>query len=189
MLPSRPDAASISPRAHRRFRRGNCGSVSSPGWWRAASRWSSGPGRRLALRTLPRIPRAHAAISLFFLPSAVPSVSVGLGLLVAFSRPPVLLNGTVAIVLHRAFRAGLGVHFGNVIRGPGALVAGIRAEWRQAWGRGRSIDSAAGDAADACALPDCRLQPQLRAVDGRAWRDGDGLSAGLVDACRSAFSR
>ncbi len=37
--------------------------------------------------------------ALFFLPSAVPSVSVGLGLLVAFSRPPVLLNGTVLIVL------------------------------------------------------------------------------------------
>ncbi len=35
----------------------------------------------------------------FFLPSAVPSVSVGLGLLVAFSRPPLLLNGTVWIVI------------------------------------------------------------------------------------------
>jgi 2-aminoethylphosphonate transport system permease protein len=35
---------------------------------------------------------------LFFMPSAVPSVSVGLGLLVAFSRPPVLLNGTTEIV-------------------------------------------------------------------------------------------
>ncbi|TJX20812.1 MAG: phosphonate ABC transporter permease, partial [Mesorhizobium sp.] len=29
---------------------------------------------------------------LFFIPSAVPSVSVGLGLLVAFSHPPLLLN-------------------------------------------------------------------------------------------------
>lgn len=37
--------------------------------------------------------------TLFFLPSAVPSVSIGLGLLVAFSRPPLLLNGTVSIVL------------------------------------------------------------------------------------------
>ena len=35
----------------------------------------------------------------FFMPSAVPSVSVGLGLLVAFSRPPLLLNGTTAIVI------------------------------------------------------------------------------------------
>jgi 2-aminoethylphosphonate transport system permease protein len=36
---------------------------------------------------------------LFFMPSAVPSVSVGLGLLVAFSRRPLLLNGTPAIVI------------------------------------------------------------------------------------------
>ena len=36
---------------------------------------------------------------IFFIPSAVPSVSVGLGLLVAFSQPPVLLNGTIAIVM------------------------------------------------------------------------------------------
>jgi 2-aminoethylphosphonate transport system permease protein len=35
----------------------------------------------------------------FFIPSAVPSVSVGLGLLVAFSQRPILLNGTVAIVM------------------------------------------------------------------------------------------
>lgn len=50
----------------------------------------------LALR---RIRHGRALQVLFFLPSAVPSVSVGLGLLVAFSRPPLLLNGTVAIVL------------------------------------------------------------------------------------------
>lgn len=37
--------------------------------------------------------------ALFVLPIAVPSVSVGLGLLVAFSRPPLLLNGTPSIVL------------------------------------------------------------------------------------------
>src|ERR1700735_3422497 len=36
---------------------------------------------------------------LFFIPSAVPSVSVGLGLLVAFSQRPLLLNGTTAIVI------------------------------------------------------------------------------------------
>ena len=34
---------------------------------------------------------------LFFIPSAVPSVSVGLGLLVAFSQRPLLLNGTTAL--------------------------------------------------------------------------------------------
>ncbi|MGH7633981.1 MAG: ABC transporter permease, partial [Gemmatimonadaceae bacterium] len=42
---------------------------------------------------------ARAAGTLFLLPIAVPSVSVGLGLLVAFSRPPLLLNGTASIVL------------------------------------------------------------------------------------------
>ena len=51
----------------------------------------------LALRRL-RIAGRGALQALFFLPSAVPSVSVGLGLLVAFSRPPVLLNGTELIV-------------------------------------------------------------------------------------------
>ncbi|OON80661.1 ABC transporter permease [Streptomyces tsukubensis] len=37
--------------------------------------------------------------ALFVLPVAVPSVVVGLAVLVAFSRPPVLLNGTSAIVI------------------------------------------------------------------------------------------
>ncbi|WP_435107599.1 ABC transporter permease [Nocardiopsis synnemataformans] len=37
--------------------------------------------------------------ALFMLPVAVPTVVVGLALLVAFSRPPLLLNGTQAIVL------------------------------------------------------------------------------------------
>ncbi|EST29414.1 hypothetical protein N566_22095 [Streptomycetaceae bacterium MP113-05] len=39
------------------------------------------------------------ADSLFMLPVAVPSVVVGLALLVAFSRPPFLLNGTPGIVV------------------------------------------------------------------------------------------
>lgn len=52
----------------------------------------------LALRGVWSVPKSALQV-LFFLPSAVPSVSVGLGLLVAFSRPPVLLNGTVWIVL------------------------------------------------------------------------------------------
>lgn len=37
--------------------------------------------------------------ALFLLPIAVPSVVVGLGLLVAFSRPPLVLNGTSLMVL------------------------------------------------------------------------------------------
>ena len=52
----------------------------------------------LAVRTLRRR-GARVIGTLFVLPIAVPSVSVGLGLLVAFSRPPLLLNGTSAIVL------------------------------------------------------------------------------------------
>lgn len=52
----------------------------------------------LAVRSL-RGRAARIASVYFLLPIAVPSVSVGLGLLVAFSRPPVLLNGTPYIVL------------------------------------------------------------------------------------------
>lgn len=52
----------------------------------------------LAIRSL-RGRAMRVASTLFLLPIAVPSVSVGLGLLVAFSRPPLLLNGTPYIVL------------------------------------------------------------------------------------------
>ncbi|MGW0393892.1 ABC transporter permease [Streptomyces sp. NPDC003042] len=41
----------------------------------------------------------RALDALFMLPVAVPSVVVGLAVLVAFSRPPVLLNGTGSIVV------------------------------------------------------------------------------------------
>jgi 2-aminoethylphosphonate transport system permease protein len=52
----------------------------------------------LALRGLGPALRKTLGLA-FFIPSAVPSVSVGLGLLVAFSQRPVLLNGTTAIVI------------------------------------------------------------------------------------------
>src|SRR5262249_12668209 len=58
----------------------------------------SGSWAALALRDIRPAPRKIMDM-LFFIPSAVPSVSVGLGLLVAFSRPPLLLNGTTAIVI------------------------------------------------------------------------------------------
>lgn len=51
----------------------------------------------LAGRPLPRWLRSTVD-GLFMLPVAVPSVVIGLGLLVAFSRPPILLNGTRWIV-------------------------------------------------------------------------------------------
>src|SRR5258708_14475633 len=54
---------------------------------------------------------------LFFIPSAVPSVSVGLGLLVAFSQRPLLLNGTIAIVILAHFVLISAFSFGNVSAG------------------------------------------------------------------------
>jgi 2-aminoethylphosphonate transport system permease protein len=54
---------------------------------------------------------------LFFIPSAVPSVSVGLGLLVAFSQRPLQLNGTLAIVLIAHFVLISAFTFGNVSAG------------------------------------------------------------------------
>jgi 2-aminoethylphosphonate transport system permease protein len=54
---------------------------------------------------------------LFFMPSAVPSVSVGLGLLVAFSRPPVLLNGTTTIVFVAHFILISAFTYGSVSAG------------------------------------------------------------------------
>ncbi|MCK2240363.1 MULTISPECIES: ABC transporter permease subunit [unclassified Crossiella] len=52
----------------------------------------------VVVRSLPRIPRRFVDLVLH-LPIAVPSVVVGLALLVAFSRQPLLLNGTRWIVL------------------------------------------------------------------------------------------
>lgn len=57
----------------------------------------NGTWAALALRTRRKGARRFLG-TIFFIPSAVPSVSVGLGLLVAFSRPPLLLNGTIIIV-------------------------------------------------------------------------------------------
>ena len=70
----------------------------------------------LALRAMRPLPRRVLDL-LFFLPSAVPSVSVGLGLLVAFSRPPVLLNGTTAIVMMAHFILISAFTYGNVSAG------------------------------------------------------------------------
>jgi len=77
----------------------------------AAGSWAA-----LALRRMAPLPRRGLEV-LFFLPSAVPSVSVGLGLLVAFSRPPLLLNGTTAIVILAHFILVSAFAFGNVSAG------------------------------------------------------------------------
>ena len=77
---------------------------------------ASGSWAALALRRLAPASRRLLDV-LFFLPSAVPSVSVGLGLLVAFSRPPVLLNGTTAIVVLAHFILISAFTYGNVSAG------------------------------------------------------------------------
>ena len=74
----------------------------------------------LALRLVRPRPRRLLEV-LFFLPSAVPSVSVGLGLLVAFSRPPVLLNGTTTIVVLAHFILVSAFTFGSVSAGVARL--------------------------------------------------------------------
>ncbi|MFD0134551.1 ABC transporter permease [Streptomyces sp. NPDC127159] len=59
----------------------------------AAGTWGA-----LGAHALPR-PLRRVLDALFVLPVAVPSVVVGLAVLVAFSQPPVLLNGTRWIVI------------------------------------------------------------------------------------------
>lgn len=75
-----------------------------------------GTAAALALRALPRHPRRWLEM-LFFLPSALPSVTIGLGLLVAFSRKPLLLNGTVWIVLAAHFVMVSAFAYGAVAAG------------------------------------------------------------------------
>jgi 2-aminoethylphosphonate transport system permease protein len=70
----------------------------------------------LALRALPSLPRRVLDV-IFFMPSAVPSVSVGLGLLVAFSQPPILLNGTISIVLIAHFVLISAFTYGSIAAG------------------------------------------------------------------------
>jgi len=81
----------------------------------ACGTWAS-----IALRSFPLAAR-RALDVLFFVPSAVPSVSVGLALLVAFSRPPLLLNGTLAIVFVAHFVLVSAFAYGNVSAGLAAL--------------------------------------------------------------------
>ncbi|WP_201727793.1 ABC transporter permease subunit [Acidocella sp. C78] len=57
-----------------------------------------GGGGALAARGLPRSLR-RALDTLYFLPVALPSSTIGLALLIAFSRKPILLNGTAILVI------------------------------------------------------------------------------------------
>jgi 2-aminoethylphosphonate transport system permease protein len=76
----------------------------------------SGTMAALGLRTVAGLPRRLLDV-VFFAPSAVPSVSIGLGMLVAFSRPPVLLNGTIAIVIIAHFILISAFTYGSVSAG------------------------------------------------------------------------
>jgi len=61
----------------------------------------------------------------FFLPSAVPSVSIGLGILVAFSQGPLQMNGTLWIVLVAHFVLISAFSFSNVATGLTRIPADI----------------------------------------------------------------
>ncbi len=76
----------------------------------------SGTWAALALRNMKGVPKRVLDIC-FFIPSAVPSVSIGLAMLVAFSQPPFLLNGTTMIVMIAHFVLISAFTFGNVSAG------------------------------------------------------------------------
>ncbi|WP_150321662.1 ABC transporter permease subunit, partial [Enterobacter hormaechei] len=61
----------------------------------------------------------------FYLPSAIPSVSVGLGILVAFSQGPLQMNGTFWIVLAAHFVLISAFTFSNVSTGLTRISADI----------------------------------------------------------------
>lgn len=76
----------------------------------------AGAWAALAVRAVgPRCRRL--ADVFFFLPSALPSVSIGLGLLVAFSQPPLRLNGTPGIVFIAHFVIVSAFSYGSVSAG------------------------------------------------------------------------
>lgn len=62
---------------------------------------------------------------MFYLPSAIPSVSVGLGILVAFSQGPLQMNGTFWIVLAAHFVLISAFTFSNVSTGLARISADI----------------------------------------------------------------
>ncbi|MDP0977550.1 phosphonate ABC transporter permease, partial [Klebsiella pneumoniae] len=62
---------------------------------------------------------------MFYLPSAIPSVSVGRGILVAFSQGPLQMNGTFLIVLAAHFVLISAFTFRNVTTGLARIAADI----------------------------------------------------------------
>lgn len=94
----------------------------------------------LAVRAAPKALR-RVADAVLHLPVAVPSVVVGLGLLTAFSRPPIALNGTMWLVVIAHFVLVLAFAYSTVSAAldrtdPAyALVAGSlgASPWRTLW--------------------------------------------------------
>ena len=115
----------------------------------------------------------------FYLPSAIPSVSVGLGILVAFSQGPLQMNGTFFIVLAAHFVLISAFTFSNVTTGLARISADIE---NVALVSPAPCDAAADDAVD-----DLGAGAEPVVVDGRARGDGDDLSAGLDDAAGDHF--
>ncbi|WP_343552388.1 ABC transporter permease subunit [Pantoea sp.] len=84
----------------------------------AASLFALLCGTWAAIALRQQAPRWQKRLNmLFFLPSAVPSVSVGLGILVAFSQGPMQMNGTLLIVLVAHFVLISAATFSNVSTG------------------------------------------------------------------------
>jgi 2-aminoethylphosphonate transport system permease protein len=78
----------------------------------------------LALRQYSEKAQKYLGL-LFYLPSAIPSVSVGLGILVAFSQGPLQMNGTLWIVLVAHFVLISAFTFSNVSTGLQRISADI----------------------------------------------------------------
>lgn len=77
-----------------------------------------------AARRLPNGAR-RSLDALFFLPIALPSASIGLALLIAFSQGPILLNGTVALVILAHVVLTTAYAYANTRAGLDRLPAGL----------------------------------------------------------------
>lgn len=115
----------------------------------------------------------------FYLPSAIPSVSVGLGILVAFSQGPLQMNGTLWIVLTAHFVLISAFTFSNVSTGLARISADIE---NVASSLGASPWYRLRDVAVIDAVDDVSAGAEFIALHGGVGRDDDDLSAGLDDA-------
>ena len=109
----------------------------------------------------------------FYLPSAIPSVSVGLGILVAFSQGPLQMNGTFFIVLAAHFVLISAFTFSNVTTGLARISAGAEliavdgGTGRDGDDLSAGLDDAAGD----------HFQPH-RSRQYRRWLGADHCAGG-----------